>query len=45
MESGFYVVFVISGVLRGFQHLPFARCGLNGNDMFTGRDGSQKLKI
>lgn len=44
MESEFSVVFLISGVSRDFQHLLFAYCSLNGKGLFTGIDGSWKLK-
>lgn len=33
---------VINGLLKGVQHLPFVYCSLNGDDTFTGIDGSFK---
>lgn len=44
MESEFSVIFLISGVSRDFQDLLFAYCSLNGKVLFTGIDGSWKLK-
>lgn len=35
---------LISRVSRDFQHLLFADCSLNGKGLFTGIDGSWKLK-
>lgn len=44
VESEFSVIFLISGVSRDFQYLLFACCNLNGKGLFTGIDGSWKLK-
>lgn len=43
VESVFCAIFVISGILKGVQHLLLVYCSLNGNNTFTGIDGSIKL--